>query len=101
MKSWQRYWLYLTLSFFSFHLFRDILQDFGIQNIITTTLAKTNPQVPWWYWTVFSNSYVIEVIVMVLSVVSLLRRKFGILGNLTIIMAMYFITAWLVYWYLF
>lgn len=102
MKSWQRYWLYLTLFFFSFHLLRDILQDLGIKNIIATTLVKTNPSdVPWWYWIVFSHAYVIEGIEIVLSTVSLLRNKFGVLGNLTILMAGYFAIAWVVYWYLF
>lgn len=101
MRLWQKYWLYLILFFFSFHLLRDILQDLGVQSIITTTLTKINPQVPWWYWTVFSNSYAIEIVGIVLSAVSLLRKKFGILGNLTIIMAAYFTVAWVVYWYLF
>jgi len=102
MKSWQRYWLYGVLLFFIFHLFRDITQDLGVKNVVTTTLVKANQSnVPSWYWIVFSNSYVIEVIGIILSIISLKRNKFGLVGNLTIVLTIYFTIAWLVYWFFF
>lgn len=102
LTSWQRYWLYLILLGFTFHLFRDITQDLGFKNIITSTLNKSDQSnVPSWYWVVFSNSYVIEVLGIILAIVSLKRNKFGLVGGLTVFLAAYFAIAWLVYWFLF
>ncbi len=101
MKLWQRYWLYGVFLFFSFHLFRDISQDLGIKNMITTALVKANQSnVPDWYWLVFSNSYIIEVTEVILSFIALKRNKFALIGNLTILLVIYFAIAWLVYWFL-
>jgi len=102
VKSWQRYWLYGVLLFFSFHLLRDITQDLGVKNMITTILVKSNQSnIPSWYWLGFSNSYVIEVTGIILSFISLKRNKFRFIGSLTIFLAIYFAIAWLVYWFFF
>lgn len=73
-----------------------------MKNILTTTLVKTNQSnVPAWYWLVFSNSYVIGAAEVILSFFGLKKNKFGLTGNLTIFLAIYFGIAWLVYWFLF
>ena len=100
MNILQKYWLYSVLTFFSFHLIRDLAQDIGFENLITTALTKQS-DVPWWYWTIFSNSYVIEVAIIILSVVSLRKNAFGLRGKLTIFLTLYFVVAWLVYWFAF
>ncbi|OGY28309.1 MAG: hypothetical protein A3F33_01585 [Candidatus Woykebacteria bacterium RIFCSPHIGHO2_12_FULL_43_10] len=102
MKTLQKFWLYLILIFFSLHLIRDLLQDIGLKNLYTTVLYKEDRSlVPWWYWVVFSSSYVIEILGIILAVISLKGGKFGLAGTLTIFLAAYFAIAWLVYWFLF
>ncbi len=83
-------------------MFRDITQDLGIKNIITTTLNKSDQtNIPSWYWLVFSNSYVIETVAIILAIVSLKRNKFDKLGYVTIFLSAYFTLAWIVYWFFF
>lgn len=101
MKNWQKVWLYFVLTFSILHLVRDIFQDFGIDNILSTIFVKSSASVPPHYWLVFVNSYVIEIMGIILAVACFKTKKFGKLGYFTICMMAYFFLAWVIYWFLF
>lgn len=99
MKTWQRYWLYSVIAFFSLHLIRDILQDLRLNTLLSDTLVKSDvSETPVWYWTVF-NTYLIEITELLLAGFSLKRGKFGSPGYLTIFIALGFLAVWLFYWF--
>lgn len=98
MKIWQKYWLYLIILFFSYHLIRDILQGLEIHTLISDILVKTGmSKAPAWYWKVF-NTYMFEITGLILAILSLKRGKFGLPGYLTIFISLFFLIVWLYYW---
>lgn len=99
MKNWQKYWLYGVIIFSLLHLVRDIMQDLGVKNLLTTFLASPGPPkvVTTVYWTVF-NTYLIEITAFVLSIICLKRNYFGYPGKLTMIIAVASLFLWLIYW---
>lgn len=98
MKSWQRKWLIGIAFFFFIHLIRDLMQDFGIRNLLSDTFVKQDlSKTPGWYWQVF-NTYFIETLGVLLAIYSLKRNKFKLPGLLTIVLAVFFLLVWLFYW---
>ena len=98
METWQRYWLYISIIYFSFHLIRDIFQSLHIHNFISDTLSKSDlSKTPTWYWKVF-NEYAIEISEILLVIYCFKNGTFGLAGYLTIFIALIFFTAWLFYW---
>lgn len=98
MKRREKYWLYFVIIFFSFHLVRDILQDLQIHTLVSDTVVKWDQsRTPKLYWQVI-NTYLIEGLELLLTVFCLYKKRFGILGNLTIVIALIFWSAWLFYW---
>lgn len=98
MKTWQRYWLYGVVIFFSVHLVRDIMQDLQIHNLLSDIMVKSDlSKTPSWYWQIF-NTYLIETAEILLAGYCLKRGKFGFLGYLTIFITVFFITVWSFYW---
>lgn len=99
MKRWQKYWLYFLILFFLIHLVRDLLQDMGVKNLLSTTLVKPGPYKLPLYW-VIVNTYAIETIMIIFSVLCLKRNKFGKMGYLAIFLTLFFAVAWLIYWFI-
>lgn len=98
MKTWQKYWLTVAAIFFSAHLVRDLFQGLRIHNFLSDTLVKQDlSKTPSWYWQVFST-YLIGAVEILLAIYCFKKRRFGLPGYLTIIIAGLFITAWLFYW---
>ena len=100
MNRWQRIWLYLVIAFSGLHIVRDIFQDLGIENFLSTTLASPGPpKVNYMvYWTVF-NTYAIAFAEIVLAIICLKRNTFGRLGIATMIIAAGMFLLWLYYFF--
>src|SRR4030042_2388427 len=100
MKKWQKYWLYFLIAYSTLHIIRDLLQDFGINNFLSTLLVKkTNSSAT---DLVFWNpkiTYFIAVTEIFLSIYCLKTKGFGKVGLITIIIAFFTIILWLVYWF--
>lgn len=99
MNKWQKYWLYFIVSFSLIHLVRDIFQDTGVQNILSTTLVKINKPNLLIYHS--SNTYFIEIAEIIMSLIVLKRKKFGYLGYSTIALFVITIIGFLFYWFYF
>ena len=99
MKKWQRIWLYFLIVYSFFHLIRDIFQDLGIKNFLSTVLVNQNPpEISQLYWSIF-NTYVFEILEIILGIKCLFINKFGEIGYLTIVIAATILTAWSYYWF--
>lgn len=99
MNNIQKYWIYFLIAFSLFHLCRDIMQTLGIKNIISEMLVKKNkPDLLIFHP---SNTYIIEFVELILSVIILRNNYFGMLGYLTIFIAISTAVGFLVYWFLF
>jgi hypothetical protein len=99
MKKWQKYWLYLTLSWSSLHIVRDICQDLGIKNTISTIFVKQTGYrlpFPWRSWT----TYGIAIAEIVLSLYCLKYKRFGKIGRATIFIAITTVALWSYYYFL-
>jgi len=101
MNSWQRVWLYSVIVFSFLHIIRDIFQDLGIDNFLSTILASPGPPKinAVLYWTVF-NTYAIAGVEILLAGLCLRRNRFGALGNITIIIAVAIFLLWMMYYFL-
>ncbi len=101
MKVWQKTWLIIALMWSSLHLLRDVSQDLGIQNILSTPFVKyaqyTSASMYWW---IFFNTYVYELTVLFLSIYCLKRQRFGKLGYATVLLTAIIFVAWLVFWFI-
>lgn len=98
MKLWQRYWLYVGISWPLLHLFRDISQDIGWKNGLSTPFVKSYSIAGPWYWYLF-NTYVFEIAVFLLSVAALKQGKFHPIGTISLLLTMVIFSAWLYYWF--
>jgi hypothetical protein len=100
MKKWQEIWLYFVIFYSFLHIIRDIFQDLGIENILSTFLASSGaPKVSATiYWTIF-NTYVIASVEIVLALMCLRRKYFGLLGNITIVIAVTSAILWSFYYF--
>ncbi len=98
MKQWQKVWLYFIISFAFIHLIRDIFQDLGIKNLLSTILVKPNPLKGSILWVIF-NTYILEIGALFVAFYLLARNKFGFLGYLTIIGSTLTVSFW-IYWYI-
>jgi len=98
MKSWQRYWLYVGIFWSSLHLLRDISQDIGWKNGLSTPFVKSYTIVGPWYWYLF-NTYLFEITVLLLSVVALKQKRFHPAGTLSLLFTTVIFSAWLYYWF--
>lgn len=101
MQKWQKYLVIGVLAFSTFHLIRDILQEFGIKIFLTEVLNKSDlSNVPKWYWTI-PNSIVLETLAIIFAITALYKNSFKPFGILSILMLLVFVFAWLVYWFAF
>lgn len=101
MKKWQRYWLYFVIIIFVLHLIRDILQMVGIRNFLSTFFESPGaPKVPLILYYSIYNTVIIAFIEIIFSVICLKRKKFGVLGRSTVIIAFSLFFLWLVYYFL-
>lgn len=100
MKKWQKIWLYLVILFSVTHIIRDIFQDLGVNNFLSTVLASPGPPKIAFplYWTIF-NTYLIAGMEILLSVICLKRNYFGRLGMLTIAIAISSLLLWYFYYF--
>src|SRR3989344_3717858 len=100
MNKWQKYWLYFVGTIFLLHFIRDICQDLGLPNILSTYFVKTTPNnlvnFPW-YWWIF-NTYIFELTELIIVIICLKRNRFGKLGYLSIGLLTIIFSAWLYYW---
>ena len=101
MKKWQKYWLYFVIIIFFLHLLRDIFQTIGIRNFLSTFFESLGPpKVPLIFYYTIYNTVIIAIIEIIFSIICLKRNKFGILGKLTIIIAVSLFILWLIYYFL-
>ena len=101
MKKWHKYWLYFVIIVFVLHLFRDIFQELGIRNFLSTFFESLGPpKVPLIFYYTIYNTVIIAIIEIIFSIICLKRNKFGILGKLTIIIAVSLFILWLIYYFL-
>jgi hypothetical protein len=99
MNKWQRFWLYFLILYSSVHLLRDVQQDLGMKTILSTILVKhSRSPVTGLLWSVW-NTYVIAIIEIILSVITLRKNIFSITGYSTIIIAIVTIIFWSYYWF--
>ena len=101
MKRWQKYWLYFVIIIFTLHFVRDIFQELGIRNFLSTVFESTGPpKVPLiLYYTIY-NTVVMAIVEVVFAIICLRRNKFGKLGDLTLIIAISLFILWLIYYFL-
>ncbi|MCL5411871.1 MAG: hypothetical protein M1150_04040 [Patescibacteria group bacterium] len=98
MKKWQKYLLIFLVSFSTMHLIRDIFQDNGVSNALSTTLVKSNPSsFSHVYWSFF-NGYILMGYGAISGTICLVRNKFGLLGYSVIGTTLLFWLAWSFYW---
>ncbi|MEK7523392.1 MAG: hypothetical protein AAB788_03545 [Patescibacteria group bacterium] len=101
MKKWQKIWLYFLISYSFIHLIRDVFQDLGIKNLLSTVFVNQNPPtISQLYWSIF-NTYVFEITEIILGIKCLINNKFGMIGYSTIVIAITILTAWSYYWFFF
>lgn len=100
MKKWQKFWLYVVILFSTTHIIRDIFQELGIDNFLSTVLASPGPPKVAFplYWTIF-NTYLIAGAEIMLSLICLKKNYFGKLGISTIIIAVYSLLLWSFYYF--
>lgn len=99
MKKWQRLWLIFLISYAIVHIVRDIFQDLGVKNFLSTVLVKENPsKTSFLYWGIF-NTYVIAILMIILATKCLKTNKFRKTGFATIFMATFILIIWLFYWF--
>lgn len=98
MKTWQRIWLYLVIIYATLHFFRDVFQDLGIKNFLSTILVRQTPSKFPQLW-FFVNTYVIELGEITLAMYCLHKNRFGAVGYSTIGIALATFAAWYYYWF--
>ena len=100
MKEWQEYWLYFVIIIFTLHFIRDIFQELGIKNFLSTFFESPGPPKVSLilYYTIY-NTVVVAIIEVIISLYCLKRNKFGVLGKTTIIMAISLFILWLFYYF--
>lgn len=81
------------------HIVRDVLQDAGIRNVFSTVATKhTGSYMAFVLGKTIVNTYVVAPVEIGLSVICLLRKKFGFLGYLSMAVMTASFSAWLYYW---
>ena len=100
MKRWQKYWLYFVIIIFTLHFVRDIFQELGIKNFLSTFFESPGPPKVSLilYYTIY-NTVVIAIVEVVFAIICLRCNKFGRLGNTTLILAVSLFILWLVYYF--
>lgn len=87
MLKREKYWLIFLIGFSGLHIIRDIFQDLGVNNVLSTILVRPHQKFYYdIYWWIF-NTYAIAITEIILSLSCLLRNKFDKIGRLTIIIA--------------
>lgn len=100
MKKWQKYWLYFVIIIFTLHFVRDIFQELGIRNFLSTFFKSPGPpKVPLFLYYTIYNTVVIAIVEVIFSIICLRRNKFGVLGKTTIIIAILLFILWLFYYF--
>lgn len=96
MNKWQRGWLYLVIIYSTLHLVRDVSQDLGVRNILSTPFVKAHPTLtPVWFK---YHTYPFEILMLLLSILLLRKNKFGYSGYLTFIATTVVFGGWMIYW---
>ncbi len=98
MKAWQKSWLTIGIAWSSLHLIRDVSQDIGIKNWLSTPFVKSYSITAPWYWYLF-NTYAFEIAVLLLSVIALKQKRFHPYGTISLILTVVIFSAWLYYWF--
>ncbi|MDO8451587.1 MAG: hypothetical protein Q7S76_01835 [bacterium] len=96
MKAWEKWWLFLIITYSTLHLVRDIFQDLGVKNLLSTVLVKTTHNTNFIFPSFYT--YIIAMLEIVLSVYCLRRNKLGLLGKATVGIAVITLIFWSVYW---
>ena len=101
MKKWQKLWLYFVILIFILHLFRDMFQELGMRNFLSTLLESPGPPKVSliFYYTIY-NTVIIAIIEIIFALICLKRNKFGGLGKSTILIAISLFVLWLIYYFL-
>ena len=97
MKIWQKLWIYFALLWSSLHLLRDISQDFGWKNFLSTPFVKISKPLLPWFWYLF-NTYFFALIVLGLCLYAIRIRRFHPTGTLSLLLSVIIFVSWLFYW---
>ncbi len=98
MKAWQKSWLIVGIAWSSLHLIRDISQDIGIKNWLSTPFVKSHTIAGPWFWYLL-NTYVFEIAVLILSVAAFKQGTFHPYGTMSLFLTTVIFSAWLFYWF--
>ena len=90
----------MVVFFSATHIIRDMFQDLGIKNFLSTVLESPGPPKVAFplYCTIF-NTYLIAGIEILLSVICLKKNSFGYLGLSTIVIAIISLLLWIFYYF--
>lgn len=96
---WQKSWLFIGITWSSLHLIRDLSQDLGIKNFLSTPFVKPINDAPWWFWYVL-NTYVYEIFVLLLCFYAIKKKSFYPAGTASLFLTVIIFCAWLIYWFI-
>lgn len=89
--------------FYLIHLIRDLMQDFGIKNVLSTTWVKHSHNFDINYskylW-IFFNTYIIEILGFVFCIIALKQNNFYPFGLISLFFFLVFFGVWLFYYFL-
>lgn len=98
MSKVHKYLLVGVILFSGVHLIRDVLQEFGVNILLTEILNKTDAsKVPGWYW-VIPNSITLTTLAIILAGLALYKKSFGPYGVTAVALLVVFLVAWIIYW---
>lgn len=99
MKKWQKMWLIIGITWSSLHLIRDVSQDLGLKNLLSTPFVKPVSDAPWWYWYTF-NTYLYAIVVGILSLYAMKKKSFHPAGTISLFLTIVIFSSWLIYWFI-
>lgn len=99
MKTWQKSCIFIGITWSSLHLIRDVSQDIGIKNLLSTPFVKPINDAPWWYLYIF-NTYVYAIVVGILSLYAIKKKSFHPAGTMSLFLTVVIFSSWLIYWYI-
>lgn len=99
MKTWQKTWLIVGITWSSLHLIRDVSQDLGIKNLLSIPFVKPVSDAPWWFWYIF-NTYMYEIFVWILCFYAIKKKSFYPAGTVSLLISVIIFSSWLIYWFI-
>ena len=98
LKPVQRYWLYFVLFLSGVHMMRDIFQDSGIINVLSSVFVKQSGYRLPYPWR-SGVTYAIAALEIVLAMYCLKRNRFATIGTITVLIFVFSILSWSYYYF--